>query len=115
LDSSNNRRVVEALVTRAYFQLVLVAWDDNGSRAALLAKHGDHEVRLIERLPADAAGRPQLWIDLRIRDAEGPIDRRPCGDDLEVAVHVAEHLISQAMQLDEAARSSGGDRGGAPE
>jgi hypothetical protein len=36
------------------------------------------------------------------------MDRRPCGDDLEAAVHAAEHLISQAMQLDEAARSSGG-------
>src|SRR5262245_6638554 len=49
LDNSANRRVVEALVTRAYFQLVLVVWGEDGSRAASLAVHGNHEVRLIER------------------------------------------------------------------
>jgi hypothetical protein len=105
LDNSPNRRVVEALVTRAYFQLILVPWGEDGSRAASLAGHGNHEVRLIERLAADSSGGPQMWVDLSERDAGASIETRACGDDLEAAVTAAEHLIVRAMQLDEAARS----------
>jgi hypothetical protein len=110
LHPSPNRRVVEALVTRAYFQLILVAWDEGGSRVASLAQHGSHEVRLIERRPIDPDGRPQMWIELFDRDAGASLDIRACGDDLEAAVVAAEDFIARAMQLDEAARP-GGDEG----
>jgi hypothetical protein len=105
LDNSPNRRVVEALVTRAYFQLILVSWGADGSRSASLAVHGNHEVRLIERRPAESGGGPQMWIDLFQRDTGASIEMRACRDDLEAAVTAAEHLIARAMQLDAAARS----------
>jgi len=105
LDNIASRRIIEALVTRAYFQLVLVAWGEDGSRVASLAVHGNHEVRLIERLPTASGVGPRVWIDLFERDTGASIETRACSDDLEAAVTAAEQLIARAIELDEADRS----------
>jgi hypothetical protein len=91
-----DRRSVETLVTRTYFQLVLASWDEHKTRTAILTKHGNCEVRLVEILPADADDALDLWIELVVGNVS--IDSHGC-DDLEAAALAAEYLISQAIEL----------------
>jgi hypothetical protein len=94
-----NRRSIEALVTQAYVQLVLVSWDENGSRAVSLAKYGNYEVRLREVKSADAAEIPHLWVELYANDIRASIDACHC-DDIEAAAMAAEYIMSQAQKLE---------------
>jgi hypothetical protein len=109
LSDAFNRRSVEALVMQAYFQLIRVAWNENGTRLVALAKYGDYEVRLIERKPANDADALHLWVELHARDAETPIDARGC-DDLETAALAAEQIMSKAERLQNEALSKPGVR-----
>lgn len=93
-----HRRSVETLVMQAYLQLVLVAWDESGSRAISLAKYGNYEVRLLEVKSADPVEMPHLWVELYGNDVQAPIDACGC-DDIEAAAMAAEHVMSQAKQL----------------
>ncbi len=92
--------VIEALVLQAYLLLVRVSWNERGSRSTLLAKYGHYEVRLLERMSDDVS---HLWVELHAHDVQTPIDARGC-DDIEAAAIAAEHIMSQARQLEERER-----------
>jgi hypothetical protein len=98
LSNAVNRRSVEALVMQAYLQLVRVAWNEIGSRSASLARYGSYEVRLLERMSADVADIPHLWVELYANDIQTSIDSCGC-DDLEAAAIAAEDIMLQAEQL----------------
>jgi len=100
LSDATNRRSVETLVTQAYLQLVLVSWDENGSRAISVAKYGTYEIRLLEVMSADSAEIPHLWVELYANDVQVSIDACGC-DDIEAATMAAEHVMSQAKQLEQ--------------
>ena len=97
---ATNRRSGETLVTQAYLQLVLVSWDGNGSRAISVAKYGTYEIRLLEVMSADPAEIPHLWVELYANDVQASIDACGC-DDIEAATMAAEHVVSQAKQLEQ--------------
>jgi hypothetical protein len=99
LSKETNRRCVETLVTRAYFQLVLISWNENRSRIASVATYGNHEVRLVEILSVNSVDMPKLWVEHFVRDVRVVIDSCVC-DDLQAAVIAAEHFISNAKELD---------------
>jgi hypothetical protein len=99
LSDAINRRSIEALVTQAYIQLVLVSWDENGSRSVSLAKYGNYDVRLHEVKSADTAEMPHLWVELYANDIRASIDACGC-DDIEAAAMAAEHIMSEAQKLD---------------
>jgi hypothetical protein len=110
LSDAASRRSVETLVTQAYFQLVLVSWNESRSRATSLTKHGNYEVRLVELMSNDAADIPHLWVELYAKDVQTSIDACGC-DDLEAAAMAADHFMSQAKQLEKGdgdARPGGG-------
>jgi hypothetical protein len=92
------KRSVEALVMQAYFQLIRVAWSESGSRSTALAKFGSHEVRLVERKPADGGDVPHLWVELRAKGAGTAIDAHG-GDDLEAVALAAEQIMVKAERL----------------
>ena len=85
---------------QAYFQLVRVAWNENGSRSTSLASYGNYGVRLLERKAADDADVPHLWVELHANDMQTSIETRGC-DDIEAAALAAEDIMSRARQLDE--------------
>jgi hypothetical protein len=93
-----SRKSVETLVVRAYFELVLVAWGNDGGRAIVLAVHGNYEIRLLEKLSFNAAQTPSLWVDLFDTDTKVLIETCRC-DDLEAATVAAEALIARAQSL----------------
>jgi hypothetical protein len=94
------RKSIETLVVRAYFELILIAWGNEGSRSVLLTKHGTCEVRLLEKLPFNATQTPSLWVDLYDADTRVLIDTCLCGD-LEAATVAAEDFIKRARSLAE--------------
>jgi hypothetical protein len=98
-----NRRSIEALVLEAYLKLVRVAWNEGGSRATPLAKYGQYEVRLFERMSAGDADCPHLWVELYAHDMQTSIDACGC-DDVEAAAIAAEDIMCQARQLEEGER-----------
>jgi hypothetical protein len=100
---TGNRRSIEALVLEAYLKLVRVAWNEGGSRAMLLAKYGQYEVRLFERMSAGDADCPHLWVELYAHDMQTSIDACGC-DDVEAAAIAAEDIMCQARQLEEGER-----------
>jgi hypothetical protein len=100
LSDAINRRSIEALVTQAYVQLVLVSWDENGSRSVSLAKYGNYDVRLLEVKSADTAEMPHLWVELYANDIRASIDACGC-DDIEAAAMAAEHIMSEAQKLEQ--------------
>ena len=99
LSDAINRRSIEALVTQCYIQLVLVSWDESGSRSVSLAKYGNYDVRLVEVKSADTAEIPHLWVELYANDVRASIDACGC-DDIEAAAMAAEHIMSEAQKLD---------------
>jgi hypothetical protein len=104
-----NRRSIEALVLQAYLKLVRVAWNETGSRSTSLAKYGQYEVRLFERMSGGDADFPHLWVELYAHDMQTSIDACGC-DDIEAAAIAAEDVMCQARQLQESerrARSAG--------
>ncbi len=93
-----NRATVDALVTRAYFKLVLVPWDANKSRAITLATFCNREVRLVELLdPSDFM--PNLWLELHDLVSRATLDSCACRD-LETAARGAEQLLARAGMLE---------------
>ncbi len=98
LSDAFNRRSIEALVMQAYFQLIRVAWNENGSRSTSLAKYDRYEVRLVEKKLADSADAPNLWVELHARDVQAPIEARGC-DDLEAAAVAAGQMMTRAERL----------------
>jgi hypothetical protein len=108
LANAFRRRSIEALVLRAYLQLVRVPWNEVGSRRTSLAKYGNYEVLLLERMSADADHFPHLWVELYAHDLQISIDGCGC-DDIEAAAIAAEHIMSQARQLGESKKT---DRAG---
>src|SRR5262245_24240302 len=110
LANAFRRRSVEALVLRAYLQLVRVPWNEAGSRRTSLAKYGNYEVLLLERLSADADHFPHLWVELYAHDLQMSLDGCGC-DDIEAAAIATEQIMSQARQMAEGKRT---DRAGVP-
>ena len=105
LSDAFNRRSVEALVMQAYFQLIRVAWSEDGSRSTPLATYGNYEVRLVERKPTDSGDIAHLWVKLHAKDTQTSVEARGC-DDLEAAAKVAEEIMSKAERLENEARSN---------
>jgi hypothetical protein len=97
LSTRINRASVHALVTRAYFKLVLVPWDAKKSRVVTLAKSDNREVRLVELLEPGSF-MPNLWMELYDLDNKVALDSCACGD-LESAAKAAEQLLEQAGVL----------------
>jgi hypothetical protein len=108
LANAFRRRSTEALVLRAYLQLVRVPWSEVGSRCTSLAKYGNYEVLLLERMSADSDHFPHLWVELYAHDLQMSVDGCGC-DDIEAAAIAAEHIMSEARQMGEARKS---DRAG---
>jgi hypothetical protein len=106
LAGERGRKDIEALVTHAYLQLVRVAWDENRSRSAVLARYGRYEVRLIEFLPVANQDLPFLWIELYDMADHTCVDSVGC-DDLDAAMFAAERTIAQAQALSEGRGSPG--------
>jgi hypothetical protein len=108
LANAVRRRSIEALVLQAYLQLVRVPWNEVGSRCTSLAKYGNYEVLLLERMSADADHFPHLWVELYAHDLQASIDGSGC-DDIEAAAIAAEQIMSQARQMAEGKKT---DRAG---
>jgi hypothetical protein len=91
----------ELRLTRAYIRLFLVPVNDDGVRTVSLARFGNYEIRLVELSHTHANDLPPLWMELYAHDDQECIDSCACHD-LEEAVRIAEQLISQARELNEA-------------
>ena len=97
---------IESRLKRAYIRLFIVPEGENGSRTISLERIGRYEVRLVEISSANSADRPPLWVELYAHDLQNAVDSCSCHE-LEEAVAAAEHLISQAKQLNEEAARTG--------
>jgi hypothetical protein len=106
LAGESGRNPIEALVTHAYLQLVRVAWDENRSRSAVLARYGNYEVRLLEFLPVANQDLPFLWIELNDRANQTCVDSVGC-DDLDAAISAAQRIIVRAKKLAEGTGNPG--------
>ena len=100
MSKPTKRQNLQSLVTQTYVKLVDVAWSEEKTRTAVLARLGNYEVRLIERLLVDGGLMPNLWMELYAKDLRLCIDSCSC-DDLESAVLAAELFLAHARQLNE--------------
>jgi hypothetical protein len=100
LADPRNTKSIRALVTHAYLQLAHAAWNQNRSRSASLAKYGNYEVRLVERLPQANNESAVLWIELHDVGGRSSMESFGC-DDLEAALLAADQVISKAKTLAE--------------
>jgi hypothetical protein len=85
-------------LSRAYISLLLAPENADGSRAVSVGRHGDYEVRLVERLDRARTDISSLWVSLYRRDVASLLDSCRC-DDLDHAETLATHLLSRAKQL----------------
>jgi hypothetical protein len=83
-------------LSRAYVSLLLVPENADGSRAVSVARHGDYEVRLVERFDRARTDISSLWVKLYRRNS---LLDNCCCDDLDHAETLAKHLLSRAKQL----------------
>jgi hypothetical protein len=101
LSKATGDTFIELRLTRAYIRLFLVPVNDDGVRTVSLARFGNYEIRLVELSHAHASDLPPLWMELYAHNDQECIDSCACHE-LEEAVRIAEQLISQARELNEA-------------
>ena len=88
-------------LNQAYVSLLLTPQDADGTRTVSLARFGRYEVRLTESLQHAPESASALALRLYRRDIRSLLAHRAC-DDLDQAHVVAEQLLQQARQMNQA-------------
>ena len=76
--------LAESIVMQAYVQLPLLPRQLDGRWIALLKRWGDHELRLVERVPT-GGGQSPLQVELFDRRTQSVLESRHC-EEVEDAV-----------------------------
>ena len=93
-------------VTQSYLGLFLTSKGADGSRAAVVARIGVFEVRLVEMPSFSAPEGLSLWVELYDRDLKLNVDSCKCSD-LDEAIDATHRLIDLARGLNNEAGEAG--------
>jgi len=98
--------MIAGRVTQSYLDLFLTSKGADGSRAAVVARIGMFEVRLVEMPSFSAPEGLSLWVELYDRDLKLNVDSCKCSD-LDEAIDATHRLIDLARGLNNEAGEAG--------